>query len=446
MAFLIRMPQPGSTMEEGTIVRWLVDEGDYVEEGQPVLEIETDKATIEVESEAAGIVKALIARPGEVIPVRSPIAVLGDDEEQIDLSALLDGWKASVEHPVEAVVNVQASPRAQRIASELNVPLSKLAGKGTGPEGRIIERDVRAYAERQAETTVEAPEEVKRLPEAIVEPSIRTTPLAAKVAESLGVDLEDLSLGLPGSRLRKEDVILRAEAAEVVIEEKPAPPETNSRIPFNGLRKRTAEAVTKSATSIPQVTLTLEVDMTECERFRNSLREEFAARFGAKITATCFIVRALGIALREHPLLNSSLAENEIVLHEAINLGIAVAMPDGLLVPTLKSADKMSLPEIGQALQALADRARANLVTPDDLGGGTFTLTNLGAYGIESFNPIVVPGQAAILGTGAILEKPAVYEGRVEVRSVMMLCLSFDHRIPRWRAGRSIPCACESFA
>ncbi|HLK57763.1 MAG TPA: 2-oxo acid dehydrogenase subunit E2, partial [Chthonomonadaceae bacterium] len=310
---------------------------------------------------------------------------------------------------------VAISPRARRAADENGVPVSALAGLGTGPGGRVIERDVLAWLESQ-----------KGAPET----PVRATPLAARMAGELGIDLNDLATGLPGSRVRREDVLRYADVRRPALEPAASDAGNDVRVlAFGGLRKRIAENVSRSAFTAPHVTLALEVDMTAAAALRARLLAEIEKVYGARLTYTDLLVKAAARALEEHPRLNAALVGEEIRLYAHKNIGVAVALEEGLIVPVVRRVETKSLGAVSAELSALVARARAGSVTPDDLADGTFTLTNLGAFGIELFDPIILPPQAAILGVGRIAEKPVVIDGQITIRSMMNLCLSFDHRV-----------------
>ncbi|HZO89916.1 MAG TPA: dihydrolipoamide acetyltransferase family protein [Chthonomonadaceae bacterium] len=461
MAQIFNMPQLGSTMEEGTILRWHKREGDPVKKGEILLEIETDKASMEVEAPTDGALRKILASEGALVPIRQPIAILGTADEPIERllaevgagngsTVAQEARPAAVSSPAptaEAATplagagagtaadskgKVFISPRASRIADEHGVSLSALAGRGTGPEGRIIERDVRAYLEAQQarETPPAAPMEAEP-----ARPTPRATPLAARMADELGISLEDLATGLPGSRVRSADVLRHVEAVRPTAEPAPAAapavPSTEGVTvqPFAGMRRRIAENVARSAFTAPHVTLTLEVDMTEAAEFRSRLIPEVEKAYGVRLSYTDILIKAVARALGEHPRLNAALIGDEIRLYAQKNIGVAVALEDGLIAPVVRDADKKSLGTVSAELKQLVDRARSGKFTPDDLAGGTFTLTNLGTFGIDVFDPIIVPPQAAILGVGRIADKPVVINKEIVVRTMMNLCLSFDHRI-----------------
>jgi pyruvate dehydrogenase E2 component (dihydrolipoamide acetyltransferase) len=448
MAQLFPMPQLGSTMEEGTILKWLKREGDSIRKGDTLLEIETDKATMEVESPIDGMVLKLLFDDDAVVAVQRPIAVLGSAGETIEHlfgmqsssdasvnktmipidSGLLQGVQADpgIAHSTVTTERVFISPRARRLAEERGISVSLLSGRGTGPEGRVVERDVAAFS--------------VLLPEAVTEGKARrATPLAARLADDLGIDLNELAFGLPGSRVRRDDILRHASAvpiaepADALQGDSPAASGSGDSQytvrPFAGMRKRIADNVSKSRFTAPHVTLAIEVDMTECADLRTRIIPEIEKAFGTRVSYTDILVKAVARALSEHPSMNSALVGDELRVYANQNIGVAVALEEGLIVPVVQNAGSKSLGAISAELKPLIDRARSGKFTLDDISGGTFTITNLGSYGIDQFDPIIVPPQAAILGVCRIAEKAVVVTKQVAIRSIMNLCLSFDHRI-----------------
>ena len=419
MATKMLMPLLGQTMEEGTINKWFKNEGDQIKAGEPLLEVMTDKVNMEVESPESGVLRKILAQPDDIVPVKDPIAVIGSADEPIDD---ILGPPEPAARPAEAAApqrpaapapepapapaaalgegRVFASPAARRVAREQKIDIAALAGRGTGPNGRIVEKDVLDYA-------ASAP---------------KITPLAGKIAADLGVQAAAVEPTGIGRRVTSED-IRRAAAA-------PAPgPSIGQTIPFTGLRKAVAQAVAASAQSAVHVSLVAEVDMTECVKMRESMLEDIEARYGVRISYTDIIAKAVARAIEDKPIVNSSLQGDQIVIHDQINVGIATAVEGGLVVPVVKDVRGKTIPQISAEIKELVARARAGKASGEDFRGGTFTITNLGVYGIDSFAPIITPGQSAILGVCRIAEKPAVVQGRVEIRSMMNLCLTFDHRV-----------------
>ncbi len=415
----------GQTMEEGTIIKWFKQEGESVGKGEPLLEVMTDKVNMEVESPDSGILRKIIAQPDETIAIMAPIAILGTADEPIEallaeaLGAPGPTPAAAPEAPVTAAPapalsvdvppsspdRVFISPRARRLAHDSGVQIDALSGRGTGPDGRIVEKDVRAYL---AETASDA---------------ARATPLAAKVAADKGINIREIVGSGPGGKVLRDDV-LQAASPSVSI-----PGLKGQIIPFTGMRKMVADAVAKSAQTAPHVTLTAEIDMTEAVKVRGQIVSEFERKYGARVSFTDFIIKAAARAILDHPIINASLQGSEIRIPEQVNVGVAVALEDGLIVPVVKNADGKSLAQVSSELKALVEKAKAGALSGEDISGGTFSITNLGTYGIDVFNPIITPGQSAILGVCRIVEKPVVVERRMEVRSMMNLCLSFDHRV-----------------
>jgi len=452
MADFFRMPTLGQTMEEGTILQWFKQEGDYVKKGDILLEVMSDKANFEVEAEQEGVLRRILTPANSTVPVNEPIAIIGDDDEPME--ALLSRTETAGQAPVTADPAAMAasgpapeiaaqgegrtaglpegerilvSPRARRLADARGIPVAALRGLGTGPGGRVLERDVLTFLKRSAEPPAGAKEEARP----------RVTPLAAKIANDLGVDVEQLALGLPGSRVTAEDVRRYAETPQPSPTETPAlvktepagGPAVAERIPFRGLRKLIADNVAKSRQTAPHVTLTLEVDMTELAAVYPRLQAEIQKTYNTKLTYTDLLVKAAARALADHPLCNAALLGDEIRVYADRNVGVAVATDNGLIVPVIKQADTKPVGAISVELKAMAERCRSGKQTPEDLAGGTFTITNLGAFGIDVFDPILVPPQSCILGVGRIAEKPVVVNHEVTVRSMMNLCLSFDHRV-----------------
>ncbi len=409
MATQIIMPKLGMAMTEGTVVKWLKQDGEEVAKGEPVVVVMSKKITYTVEAPASGILR-ILAGPKETRAVGQVIGFIlspGEPMPEVEMApppvpeaAPIEVREAAPPPPPpapEAPREVRASPAARRLARELGVDLTRV--RGSGPEGRITEADVRAYHEQ-----------LQR---------VQATPLARRIAEEEGLDLSQIPGTGPGGRITEEDV-LRA------LEGRKAPPAAPPKaIPFTGMRQAIAERMMESLHSMAQLTLTARADVTELA----GLRELLSQRWDTRLSYTDFIIKATALALKEHPILNSALVGEEIVLHGDVHIGVAVALEEGLIVPVVRHADQKSILEIHQAVRDLAERARKGELLVDEVTGSTFTITNLGMYGIDAFTPVINPPEVAILGVGRAFEELALVNGQIAARSRMVLSLTIDHRI-----------------
>lgn len=428
MATRMTLPLLGQTMEEGTITKWLKNEGDKVEKGEPLLEVMTDKANMEVEAPASGVLLKIMAPADAVVPVHDMIAVIGAPGESIDdiLAASGNGAAsaaaaetvsasstASVTSAATSAVatpatgngdgKVIASPRAKKIAADNGVDITLLSGKGTGPGGRVVEKDILSFI-------------------ASAPAAPRVTPLAGKVAADMGIDVSAVTGTGNGGKITRDDVLRMATP-------KYQRPSIARTIPLIGIRKLIADNISMSARTAPHVTLVSEVDVTTLSAMRKQILPEIEKRYGVKLTLTALIVKAVAQAIIDNPIVNSSLTQDAIVIHDHVNIGVAAAIDGGLVVPVVKNADAKSLYQISEEITTLAGKARTNTLSLDEMTGGTFTVSNLGTYGVDSFNPIINPPESAILGVCRTVEKPVIVDGQVQTRSMMNLCLSFDHRV-----------------
>ena len=388
MAVEFTMPQLGLTMTEGTVNKWLKKVGEPVAAGELLVEISTDKITNEIEATASGTLLQILVPEGGTAVVKAPIAVIGDAASGAPISL-----SAGVQ---EADSWIKASPLARRIARQRGLDLS--AVKGTGPGERILERDVLAFAP-------------------VPSPIPKASPLAKRIAVERGIDLAALD---QGKRIMKADVLAslpRAAAAP------PATP-TKAGIPLSGMRKIIAERMSLSWQTAPHVHLTVEVDMAEAVRLKQALAET-----GLKISFTDLIVKCTAQTLAEFRMVNNTLVDGAVIENEAIDIGIAVALENGLVVPVIRNAERKSLRALSEEVAALSAKAREGQLLPDDYAGGTFTVTNLGMYGVDHFTPVINPPESAILGVCRVAERPAVVNSAVVVRPMMNLCLAFDHRL-----------------
>ncbi len=419
MAKVIVMPKLGLTMTEGTVSKWLKHEGDAVKEGEPLFEVETDKLTNTIEASASGTLLKIAVAEGGTAKCLDTVAVIGEAGE--DVSALIGVIPAAgaaapaPAAPASAAAapaaparapgeRVLASPAAKKLAKELNIDISLVPG--TGPKGRVTEEDVKNYKPA-------AP-----APAAPAEPAVKASPLAAKVAADIGLDLKDVPA---------HGRVLAADILAAVQKGGSAPAETGPReeaVPMNGMRKAIARNMLNSHMTSPTVTFNLGIDMTELKRLREQLKGE-----EIKVSYTDILVKVVARALTEFPLLNCSVEDNKIIYKHYVNMGVAVALDNGLVVPNVRDADKKSLTEISAEVKELAALARKGGLPMDRLTGGTFTITNLGMYGIESFTPIINQPEVAILGVNTMEDKVVVVDGEICVRPIMNLSLTADHRV-----------------
>jgi pyruvate dehydrogenase E2 component (dihydrolipoamide acetyltransferase) len=385
MAREVRLPQLGQTMEEGTIVDCRVKVGDEVTKGDVIFEIETDKATLEMESPADGFVKHIVAEVGQTLPVGELVMVLGDKDEEVPQSFIASLKGAPIAAGTPGTETVQAAPATAEPA--------KAEATGAGPEGKV-----------------------------------KASPRAKKLAEQLGVDLASVTGTGPAGRITEQDV-KNAAAAKPAKAAEPAVAATEVKlgatIPLNRLQRITAEKMLKSKREIPCFYLTVRVDVTDLVGLRAKINESS----DVKISYNDFLIKAVAGGLEKYPVMTGQLAGDAIQLAESINVGLAIAVPDGLVAPIVKDVNKKNLKQIARDSQALIERTRNNKLAPTDLEGGCITVSNLGALGIESFIPIVVPGQCSILGVGQITDTCVPDDGNILVRKLMSMTLSVDHKV-----------------
>ena len=411
-ATIIELPQVGESVTEGTIVQWLKGVGDHVDRYDPLVEVLTDKVSMEVPSPVAGVITELLAEEGQTLPMGAPIASIQTEDavespapnritpaapteepQSIDRTGVLlkdvapvgptGAGNVVIPAAQDAAASEQAgrgrqrrrySPAVQRLADEHGIDLSQV--QGTGISGRITRKDVLAYTEARAQSTVlEAP--------AASAPTVSTVSVSAD----------------------------------------------EERMPLSPVRRLIAANMKRSASEIPAAWSITEVDVSGLVRRRGALRDDFQRREGVNLTYLHFVIKAVAESLRENPLLNSSWADDAIILKKRINIGIAVAAPDGLVVPVLRDADTLSVAGIAVRASDLTARARQGRLAVEDVQGGTFTLNNTGALGSIASQPIINHPQAAILTTEAVVKRPVVIGDAIGIRSLMNICLTFDHRI-----------------
>ena len=416
MALNVTMPKWGLTMKEGRISKWFKSEGDTVQKGELFFEVETEKITNAVEAIADGILFQIVVSAGTTVPVGTIVAVIAEHGEKPDrIEGLQTGEVAeeaatsaggsaptAPEKPPEKKF-VLASPSARRVAKELGVDLAQV--NGTGPKGRVIEADVMRYHEQGP-------------------PTPKVTPLAAEMIRQAGLDAAAIQGSGEGGKITRRDV---ERTLELMKQTEAATPVKS--IPFSGMRKSIAENMHASLHNTAQLTTFTEVDVTEMVRFCDTVREEYKKDETVRISYNDIIILATSRALKHYPIMNSTLVGEEILLHDSVNMGIAVALPEGLIVPVLRDADKMGLLQIAVGARQLARKAREGTLTVDEVTGGTFTISNISMFQVDGVTPILKPPETGILGVGRVKEKPAVHNGEIAIRSMMFLNLTFDHQV-----------------
>jgi len=402
------LPKLGQTMEEGTIVEWFKKEGDAVRRGDSLFSIESDKATLEVEATGRGFLRKILVPAGETRPVMTVVALMtrtaDEPLEGLEVQGLEK--KASASEP--ATGRIFASPRARKTAAGQGVDLAQVTG--SGPGGRIVERDVLAFLRSQ--------------PPQPAEDRIKATPVALKAADAIGLEIATVTGTGVSGRIMQADVEAAAAATE-----RPAV----ESLPLSGVRRVIAERMAASARETARVTLISEVDATEMVRAREQIRAAVAGQWGFAPGYNDLLGVIVARALSEHPYMNARLSQDGAAIERlpAVNLGLAVDTERGLLVPVIRDADRKGLRVFGTEFRALVERARQGKSLPDDLSGGTFTLTNLGMYEVDAFTPVINLPEAAILGVGRI-KKQLVVTGDLSglaVRQMLTLSLVFDHRL-----------------
>ncbi len=374
MTTTLTMPEVGETVTEGTVERWLKKPGDHVDKYEPIVEVNTDKVNVEIPSPVSGTVQELLVEEGAVVAVGAPLVIIEEVPGEAPAEVALpeearqrDEAPPPAKAPGGPATRRRATPRVRRLAEQLGVDLSLL--EGSGPQGRVLEEDVRTFAEARERAPVGAP------PAGPVEQQEETLPLTA-------------------------------------------------------IRRTIAQRMAASKFSAPHAWLVMEGNVTGLARLRQAQREAFRQREGVDLTYLPFVVAAAAQGLREHPPLNASWADDKIVLKRRIHIGIAVAAEQGLLVPVVHDADRLSVADLARAIHDVSERGRAGKLKLEDVQGGTFTVDNTGWFGSIISMPIINQGQAAILALEAVTKRPVVLDDdAIAVRSVVNLCLSFDHRI-----------------
>jgi pyruvate dehydrogenase E2 component (dihydrolipoamide acetyltransferase) len=430
MAEELFIPKLGQTVEEVTIVNWLVKDGDQVEQGQEVLEVETDKAVFNVEAVDSGYVHIGPYKAGEVVPVLTVVAVIGEIDEKFEVQA--DQLQKSEPAPEKTIEDklpkpsasprvteqwkaerIFVSPRAKKLAGEKHVNLNLVSPTG-GKGVRVREADVMNFLSQ----------------------SPKISPVALRMASEANLDLRTVFPSGPRGEITRADVEMAlAKQAMIPLVEAGKKPDQlpemaiSERIPLKGIRGVIADRMSLSAHSTAQVTLFLDADATELAAYREKLKIQVEEEWGFAPGYNDLLVQICARALKEFPYMNARLNGEVIERLEEINIGIAVDAERGLYVPVIRDADKKDLRTIGTEFRQRVEEIRSGKIAPDFLSGGTFTITNLGMYDIEGFTPVINFPEAAILGVGKIISKPVIRESEIVIRQMLTLSLGFDHRI-----------------
>ena len=432
MATDVIMPKVDMDQETGTVARWLKQNGEEVRQGEIILEIETDKVAIEVESPASGILNGILVEEGETVPIATTIAYILEPGEALpDVAPAMEEKKTDHKEPVQQTDwEVPVTPVARNMAQATGLDLKTVSGSGR--DGKVTKKDV--------EEALASPQ-----PSGNGQGKVYATPAARRIAAEKGLVLGAIRGSGPDGRVQSVDVLVYADAAaqEVAMTAVDPVPEFVSApsggyevMPLQGMRRTIAERLTASYQSIPHINFSASIDMTSFNEARAKLNARADQMGSTRISATALLAKIVAQILTRHPWLNSSFKDAQgeqgaaIHLFEKVNLGIAVALEEGLIVPVVRDAANKGVAQIAEEVKDLATRAREGNLTPSEVREGTFTISNLGPFGVEEFTAIINPPQAAILAVGAT--KPEVVpdaEGQVVVRPIMRITLAADHRV-----------------
>ena len=397
MAKEVIMPALGMAQETGTLIQWLKSAGDSVTKGEPLMEIETDKATVEIEAPASGILSSVTARAGDVIPVGQRIAlILAQGESDSNPSLPTTPQLSSSSRSESTITPVTATPVAARLVAEHNLDITKI--KSTG--GQIRKEDVLAYLGNQNKPLAFS--------------QVLASPKARRLAKERGLDLTTITGTGPEGAILVSNLPISSPAAN-----------ENESLTVSRMWRAMADRLSQAWTTIPHFYLMREVNASRLVAWREKVQNNSPE----KVTYTDLLVRLTAVALRKYPRLNASWQNENIVLNPEINIGLAVAVEEGLLVPVIHQADEMNLSQLAARRTEIVARAKAGKLSLDDLSGGTFTISNLGMYGVDVFNAIVNPPQAAILAVSRIADRVVPLNGQPAVQPMMTLSLSCDHRV-----------------
>ncbi len=446
----IVMPKLADDMREGKILSWKKKEGDSVESGEVIAEVETDKANLDVEAYSAGKIGKIVAPVGATVPCGEPIAILLEEGEDVSALAAAPAPKAASPAPAAhaaPAAQTAAAPAAKPSAAPNSPPAAEripLPAAKTIPEGI----PVAAQAAARANTTANANAGANANANAAAHPDrIRASPLARRMAKETSLDLGQLHGSGPQGRIIKADIERALSApppahAPAAPTSAPAPaaaksaparlppaPLKDELVPLSGMRKAIARRMAEAKPGAPHFYLTIDVDMGKALALRAQVNEQLGPDWGVNVSVNDLLLKASALALLRHPSLNASFAGESVQRHGAVHVGFALAVDEGLLTPVIRNTDRLSLGEIAKQSKDLAERGRARKLKPDEYQGGTFTVSNLGMFGIKEFSAIINPGEAAILAVGAVEKRPVVVNDTLAIGQVMSATLSGDHRV-----------------
>lgn len=415
-AYRVVIPQLGLTMQEASITEWLFADGAWVEKGEPLFLLENEKSVVEVEAPASGQLR-IQTQPGETVPVLHTVGLIEGAERIADHHVVedvhvagqdkedrptTDDGKPVFRHLTSEEGRVAASPRARKAAKEKGLDLSRV--EGSGIRGMITIRDLEGLVTAEEKATL-------------------ASPIARKLAQVEQIDINGLKGSGPRGMVMRQDV-------EAELKADKSTPITDNLSGLTGLRAIIAQRLSQSWQQSPHVTLTMEVDATNLVAVRKDVNDKRSDDSkGSKISFTTILIKLLGQVLQKYPYMNVRLSPKGIEALAEINIGFAVDSERGLMVPVIRSADMKDLVEIQDELDELANRAKKGRSLPDDLSGGTFSVTNLGGFEVDAFTPIINPPECAVMGVGRIHPHPVGFEGEIVLREMMVLSLTFDHRL-----------------
>lgn len=408
----IFMPKAGMDMQEGTLIRWLKNIGDKVEKDEPIMEIETDKITMEAEAPGSGIFLSKLVDDGTVVPVLSVIGYIGEEGEKIP----------------EKSEKAEETPKAEKTEGPSKAETAEAPSKAVGTTGDIL---ATPYAKKLAAEKGINLENVSADSNGIIHArEVLATPLAKRAADAAGVDLADVNGSGFNGRIIKDDVDKYVQSAGAGSAVNVSAETTNfrtveARKPLKGLRKVVGQRMFESYSQVPTVMQSMKVDMTELILFRKKINEGRRD----KVSLNDFIIKATAMAVKELPHVRTMIQGDELVTYAEANIGFAVAVDGGLFVPVIKNADVLSIREISRQAKSLAAAAREGKIKPDDCKGATFTISNMGMYDVFTFNPIINQPESGILGITGIEDVLKMRDGNVVVRQEAVLCMSYDHRV-----------------